>query len=205
MVFSKYTEMFAESIPAGVLQAYAFAQSPNRSTSAALSILISAATTGFGSALASYGKYLRWALYVEQQSQTTSTIFLTPCALLHIADLDTSPTKRQETPEFYGFVPPTGRGFIFLLMVINSTAQFLSKIMSIALLGAVSKTWAFGYLLGDIALFLIYTLIRNDFIYFIPVQSYTGSIAISLLVRIVNKVRETCRRVNLYTIFSCKW
>ena len=59
-----------------------------------------------------------------------------------------------------------------------------------ALLGAVSKTWAFGYLLGDLLLYLLYTLVRNDFIYFIPVQSYTGSIAISLLVRIGAKVRE---------------
>ena len=52
-------EMFAEAIPAGVFQAYAFAQSSNRSAAAAGSILISALTTGFGSALISYGEYLK--------------------------------------------------------------------------------------------------------------------------------------------------
>ena len=102
--------------------------------------------------------------------------------------MDTSPTKRRETPDFYGYVPPTGRGLIFVLMVVNSTSQFLAKIMSIALLGAVSKTWAFGYLLGDIGLYLLYTLVRNDFFYYVPIQSYIGSISLSLLTRIIMKV-----------------
>ena len=61
MIFSKVTEVFAESIPAGVLQAYAYIQSPKRSTSAFASILVSALTTGFGSALVSYGESLRGA------------------------------------------------------------------------------------------------------------------------------------------------
>ena len=104
--------------------------------------------------------------------------------------MDTSPTKRQETPEFYGYIPPTGRGLIFFLMMVNSTAQFLAKIMSMALLGAVSKTWAFGYIVGDIVLFLLYTLVRNDFFYFLPIQSYIGSIGVSLLIRINDKVIE---------------
>ena len=58
MVYSKLAEMFAESIPAGVLQMYAYVLSPNRSTAALASILISALTTGFGSALVSYGEFL---------------------------------------------------------------------------------------------------------------------------------------------------
>ena len=56
MIFSKVTEMFAEAIPAGIVQTYAFIQSPNRSMTAAISIVISAVTTGFGSALISYGE-----------------------------------------------------------------------------------------------------------------------------------------------------
>ena len=74
-------------------------------------------------------------------------------------------------------------------MMVNSTAQFLAKVMSMALLGAVSKTWAFGYIAGDIVLYLLYTLVRNDFIYFIPIQSYIGSIGASLFLRIIEKVR----------------
>ena len=109
---------------------------------------------------------------------------------LHTADLDTSPKKRQETPDFYGLIPPTGRGVIFVLMMVNSTSQFLAKIMAIALLGAVNKTWAFGYLAGDFGLFLIYILLRNDFFYFISMPSYTVSIVHGMLSRAVMKVRE---------------
>ena len=58
MIYCKVTEIFAEAIPAGCLQMYAFVQSPRRSTAAAGSILISALTTGFGSALISYGEFL---------------------------------------------------------------------------------------------------------------------------------------------------
>ena len=56
MIVSKFGEIFAESIPAGIVQTYALIQSPNRSATAAISILISALTTGFGSALISYGE-----------------------------------------------------------------------------------------------------------------------------------------------------
>ena len=111
---------------------------------------------------------------------------------LHVADFDTSPKKRRETPDLYGYIPATGRGLIFLMMMVNSTSQFLAKITAMALLGAVSKTWAFGYIVCDILLFLVYTLVRNDFIYFLPVQSYIGSIGISLAVRIMDKVRVVC-------------
>ena len=74
-------------------------------------------------------------------------------------------------------------------MVVNSTSQFLAKIMAIALLGAVSKTWAVAYFVGDMCLHLLYKLLKNDLIYWIPLQSYGGSIAGSLLVKIIVKVR----------------
>ena len=83
-------------------------------------------------------------------------------------------------------------------MMVNSTAQFLAKIMSMALLGAVSKTWAFGYIVGDILLYLVYTLVRNDFFYFLPIQSYIGSIGFSLLMRIILKVRGGLWMILLY-------
>ena len=75
-------------------------------------------------------------------------------------------------------------------MMVNSTSQFLAKITAMALLGAVGKTWAFGYIVGDIVLYLLYTLVRNDFFYWVPVQSYIGSIGHSLLMRIMDKVRK---------------
>ena len=57
MIYSKLGEMFAEAIPGGILQMYAYVLSSDRSTAAAGSILISALTTGFGSALVSYGEF----------------------------------------------------------------------------------------------------------------------------------------------------
>ena len=123
---------------------------------------------------------------------------------LHVADLDTSPKKRRETPDFYGYIPATGRGLIFLMMMVNSTAQFLAKITAMALLAAVSKTWAFGYIVGDILLYLVYTLVRNDFFYFLPIQSYIGSIGVSLLIRISEKVRVCVWMISRST-FICSF
>ena len=57
MIHSKVTEMFAEAIPGGILQMYVYVSSKNRSAAAAGSIFISALTTGFGSALISYGEF----------------------------------------------------------------------------------------------------------------------------------------------------
>ena len=58
MAWSKLAEMFAEAIPAGLLQMYAFILSPNRSLQALASIIVSALATGFGSALISYGEFI---------------------------------------------------------------------------------------------------------------------------------------------------
>jgi hypothetical protein len=131
------------------------------------SIIISASTTGFDSALMSY-------------------------------DMDTSPKRRKINPEFYGFVPPAGR-LVFFIMVLNSASQFLAKIMAVALLCAVSKTWVLLYLLGDLGLYFLYTILRNDFFYYIPMESHFGSLAFSLLSRIMMKVRaEQVTHKNLY-------
>ena len=113
--------------------------------------------------------------------------FPSPIAII---DLDTSPTKRRETPDFYGFVPPTGRGLIFMLMLVNSTSQFLARITAIALLAAVSKMWVVAYLVGEMCLYMLYNLLRNDLINWVPVQGYVGTIAYSLFQRIIVKVRK---------------
>ena len=108
---------------------------------------------------------------------------------MSIIDYDTSPRKRQRDPDIYGFVPPTGCGVIFVLMVVNSASQFLGRVMAIALLAAASKTWVVAYLAGDMCLYLLYKLLRNDFVYWIPNRTYAGSIAFSLMNRNLLKVR----------------
>ena len=92
MIYSKVVEMFAEAIPAGILQMYAFVLSPNRSTAAAGSILISALTTGFSSALVSYGEFLwgdRMMSIVEHFSP-----FMLSCTL----QIMTPHQKKDERP-----------------------------------------------------------------------------------------------------------
>ena len=105
---------------------------------------------------------------------------------------------RQIDPAFYGFVPPTGRGVVFFHMVIYSALQFLARITAIALLGAVSKMWVAAYLVGDLCLFLFFKLLQNDFFWWIPSQSYLGSIAFSLLMRVGIKVRVSYLRVEIF-------
>ena len=65
MVYSKLIEVFAEAIPAGVLQTYAFVKSSNRSKETAASILLSALTTGFGSTIVSYGESKKESYYTK--------------------------------------------------------------------------------------------------------------------------------------------
>ena len=102
--------------------------------------------------------------------------------------MDTSPTKRQGTPDFYGYIPPTGRGLIFFLMTIYSTSQFLAKILAIALLGAVSSTWALAYLVGDLGVYILYKIVRGDLIYWIPLEGV--SIIYGVAAAIMQKVRR---------------
>ena len=73
-------------------------------------------------------------------------------------------------------------------MMVNSTSQFLAKILSIALLGAVSKVWLLSYVIGDISLFLIFKILQNNIFWYIPIRSYIGSIAFGLLMRVLIKV-----------------
>jgi len=54
MSFGKGCEMAFESIPGGLLQAYMFINSPEKTTFLLVSILISTLTTGFSSAMVSY-------------------------------------------------------------------------------------------------------------------------------------------------------
>ena len=72
--------------------------------------------------------------------------------------------------------------------------------MAIALLGAVSEMWVFAYLVGDLSLFLLYKLLRSDFFYFVPVESYMGSIAVALVNRIAIKV-GVFSRIGRFVLF----
>ena len=75
-------------------------------------------------------------------------------------------------------------------MTIYSTSQFLAKILAIALLGAVSSTWALAYLVGDLGVYFIYKIARGDLIAWIPLESFGGSLIYGVVAAIMQKVRR---------------
>ena len=100
MIFSKFAEMFAEAIPGGILQMFVFVSSPNRSTAAAGSILISALTTGFGSALISYGEFL-WC------DETLSNLeHFSPLTLCFTLQISTPHQRKDGRPPIFTVMSP---------------------------------------------------------------------------------------------------
>ena len=79
-------------------------------------------------------------------------------------DWDTSPTKRKETPNFYGFVKdaPGSRTLTFLCLFMLAFFQVASKFFAIALLATINKAWVIFYLWGDMAVYMTYRAARGD-------------------------------------------
>jgi hypothetical protein len=161
LVFSKGTEMFAESIPGGILQIYAVMKlleaGEGVSTRAVVSIVISALTTGFTSAVLSY-------------------------------DYDSDPTRRRETPNFYGYIPDRGldRTALLVCMTINSALLLIARGIGAALLMMSSRKYFAWFACGDMGLYFIQKLAREDFDHWLPVKGLPGVLA-SILMRVVVK------------------
>ena len=130
----------------------------NVTLAAYLSLAVSLLTTGFISATLSY-------------------------------DHDTDPRKRAFNPEFYGYVPDDGgkRAFLFLTMILLSATQVLIKATLIIVLASISLWFPLYYLLGDMAIYLLYKVARRDFKYSVPVEGVVG-LVISFIGRVIVKV-----------------
>jgi hypothetical protein len=147
------------------------------------SILVSAAAAGFGTALLSY-------------------------------DLDVDPIRRRVTPDFYGapriltanYLAPltpspqlagaipdsnTGRLSMFVAMVANSTVVLLLRSFSAALLWKNDRVYLFGWVMGDMGLFLLVKVLQRDFMYWLnPGVGRKGHFVISIVSRFVFKVSQ---------------
>jgi hypothetical protein len=135
---------------------YALLKSKNRSKQAVASMLISAITTGLGSATLSF-------------------------------DFDVDPAKRKEDPEFYGYVPEgAARTWIFGCMVLNGTLLLLAKSFCAAMLMLVEKKYFVWYSVGDMILYFLQKIMRNDFHYWFPIDGVFG-IFMSVLLRVITK------------------
>ena len=152
--------MGAESIPGCVLQCYIWLSSPELAGLATLvSILISAATTGTSSAIIAFDK-------------------------------DVDEKGRKEMPQFYGYIPDdhSRRRMCFLAMTTISALHNLSRSVGYALLAKSGGTNLAALVIGgEILLFLLFKIIRRDFMYWPRVDGFLG-ITLSLLVRIIFKI-----------------
>ena len=102
-------------------------------------------------------------------------------------DYDVDPTKRKQTPDFYGYIPDGGsRTVIFGCMMLNSALLLLIRSFSAAMLMLVNKRYFVAYMVGDMSLYLLQKVVRGDFLYWLPVDGALG-LLMSLLLRVLVK------------------
>jgi len=153
----KGIEMFAESIPGVIIQLTAIFASKHISAASYVSLAFSALSTGFIGATISY-------------------------------DYDTDPERRELKGRFYGFVPskPIPRTVSFLTMIVLIAGFLMIRCTSIVLFGLVSLKLAWAFILTDMALYLIFKVLRGDFYYWLPLGG-KSEIVISIFTRIIIK------------------
>ena len=160
MIVNKGIEITFESIPGCILQLYVWLLTPEKAGKYALwSIGISCLTTGFGSAMIAF-------------------------------DMDVDVHRRKCNKDFYGYIPDDQnlRSRCFLLMTLMSTLLNLSRCLGFALLAATeSVEFVLVVASGEIVLYLIFKVVRRDFLYWVPLSGYV-SIAMGFFQRIGGKV-----------------
>ena len=158
---NKEIELATESIPGCVLQLYVWLTNPEQAGSFALaSIGISAMTTGYTSAMIAF-------------------------------DFDIDTNRRKNQPLMYGYIPDDNgaRGRCFVLMTFMSTLHNLSRSVGCALL-AVSqdKRIVLYFIVGEMILYLLFKVARNDFLCYFRIDSTANAYALSFLSRIMVKI-----------------
>ena len=140
MVANKASELSCESIPGCVLQLYVWLSAPEKAgTFALVSIGISCLTTGFASAMISF-------------------------------DMDVDVPHRKNQPKFYGYIPNDNslRGRCFILMTLMSSLHNLSRSLGCALLAFSDANKVILFIGGEIGLYLVFKIHRQDFLYWVP-------------------------------------
>jgi len=103
-------------------------------------------------------------------------------------DQDVDPSKRRETPDFYGYVPDGGsRTVLFACMLLNSALMLLMRSFGATMLIILGRGWFWIYMMGDMAIYLLQLLARGDFHFFPPFDGWFG-LSLSLLMRVIIKI-----------------
>ena len=120
MTVMKGIEMFAEAIPGVIIQLMAIATSKDDVDDAAWVSLSVSALT---------------------TGYSSATISY---------DYDTDPVRREQVPDFYGYVPanPTKRSIIFVSMTLFSACMLVIRCMTIVVLGLLGGRWVTLFILS---------------------------------------------------------
>jgi hypothetical protein len=180
MAFMKGAEMFAEAIPGMIIQFMAIVTNDGKVASAAWISVVVSALT---------------------TGYTSATISY---------DFDTDTVKREQVPDFYGYVPanPTKRLIIFVSMALFSAGMLVIRCMTIVVLGLLGGKWVSLYIGADLGLYLLVKVLRGDFWYWIPVggnAEIVNSIACRLLVKVVGDFTSVVQFRHPYEIGGIYW
>ena len=102
-------------------------------------------------------------------------------------DLDTSVEKRKINPRFFGYVPDTGRGLIFVLMIVMSASLSMMKNIGLSLLYVANRELANLVVVAEMAIFIVYKAFRGDLRCYLKLSGVTSWI-MTILGRILTKI-----------------
>jgi hypothetical protein len=159
MTCMKAIEMFAEAIPGVIIQLMAIATSDKDVGNSA---------------------WLSIAVSAITTGFASATISY---------DYDTDPGKREETPDFYGYIPAKAskRAIVFVSMLLLSAGMLLIRCTTIVLLGLMGGSWAFLYIGADLGLYILIKILRADFWYWLPAGA-SIEIMTSIIFRVIVKI-----------------
>jgi hypothetical protein len=160
MTYMKGIEMFAEAIPGVIIQLMAIASTSKEDVADAAWVSLSVS-----------------ALTTGFSSATISY------------DYDTDPVRREQVPDFYGYVPAndTKRSIIFVSLMHFSAGMLVIRCMTIVVLGLLGGKWVILYVGADMLLYLLVKVLRGDFWYWIPAGGNV-EIVTSIVCRVLVKV-----------------
>jgi len=158
LAYTKAAGLFAESLPGALIQMLAFIAGTDQSLVVVLSLASSVITGAFISTFISY-------------------------------DLDVDKRRRKFRPDTYGYIPDGlwKRLGTFACMLLMSGTQLFTKAFSCALCAVVSTPLLVASIFGEVGLFLIYKLLRQDFLYWLPIPGVVGA-TIAFFIRIITKI-----------------
>ena len=103
-------------------------------------------------------------------------------------DWDTDPAKREETSDFYGYIPAKAskRTVVFVSMLLFTAGMLLIRCTTIVLLGLMGGSWAFLYIGADLGLYLLVKILSGDFWYWLPVGGKMEILSSILLLSLIH-------------------